>query len=96
MTVTHASTPSAARTRTRVHDAERFSDAVVRLVAEARGCDPLGLEPIGDVVNADALDALFDPGVPVAAAATLTVTFSYAGRTVTVSGDDAEQICVVS
>ena len=35
------------------------SETVVRIVAEARSCDPLDLPPLHDVVDPDALDDLF-------------------------------------
>ena len=35
------------------------SDAVIRAIAEARGIDPLELEPIHDQIDLDAVDRLF-------------------------------------
>lgn len=35
---------------------------VVEVVAAEKGVDPTDLPPLHDVVDADALDALFDPG----------------------------------
>ena len=37
----------------------RASDAVIRAIAEARGVDPLELEPIQEHIDLDAVDRLF-------------------------------------
>jgi len=37
------------------------SEAVVEALADAKGVDPLELEPLYEVIDPDALDALFDP-----------------------------------
>lgn len=65
--------------------ATRVSDRVLEAVADARGTDPLELDrPLYDVVDPDALDALFaaDDGTD-----TLRVEFTYGGYRVTVRGD---------
>ncbi|MFB6166293.1 MAG: HalOD1 output domain-containing protein [Haloarculaceae archaeon] len=70
--------PSAASPRDRRTTA---SEAVVTAVADAEGVDPTDLEPLFDVVDPDALDALFAGGD-----ASVELTFNYAGYAVTVRG----------
>lgn len=40
---------------------ETVSMAVLRAVSAVEGCDPLSLKPLADVIDTDALDALFAP-----------------------------------
>jgi len=63
------------------------SERVVESVAEAKGVDPVDLNPpLNDVVDLDALDALFSPvgGVPRSLG---RVEFSYDGYVVVVEGN---------
>ena len=63
---------------------ESLGHSVVTAVARVAGVDPLSLDPpLAEVVNPDALDALF-AGRPEAAG---TVTFEYAGYAVAVHSD---------
>lgn len=64
---------------------EEISTAVVSAVADAKGVDPLELDPLYDVVDADALDAIFGPTEGEAARAA-TLTFRMAGCRVVVRG----------
>jgi hypothetical protein len=43
------------------NNSESLSTAIVDTLAEAKGVDPLELDPLYDVVDPDALDALFSP-----------------------------------
>lgn len=40
---------------------EDISETVINAVADAKGVDPLDLDPLCDVIDPDALDALFNP-----------------------------------
>ena len=44
-----------------IGDGESVSTAVVRVVSAVRGREPHSLQPLADVVDPAALDALFDP-----------------------------------
>ena len=75
----------------RSHEASSDEDVptyveVVEAVAAEKGVDPLALEPpLYDVLDPEALDALY--GSPVDSGATLRVRFSYAGCTVVVDAE---------
>lgn len=60
----------------------RLSSSVIDAVATDCGADPLELDPLYEVIDPDALDAMFRgrdaPG---------SVSFVYAGRQVTVTAD---------
>lgn len=58
------------------------SQTVVRAIAEARGTSPLALPPLADVLDPDALDALYAEE-----RAASHVTFDYAGYSVSVAPD---------
>jgi len=62
---------------------------VVWAVADAVGTDPVGLPPLNDVIDTDALDALFDERSNHAdrGDSDYELQFSYAGRQVHVSAD---------
>lgn len=66
----------------------RASAAVVEAVAETKGVRPEAIgQPLNDVVDPDALDALFAPrgdGTPRDVGA---VSFAFAGASVTVTGE---------
>lgn len=58
------------------------SEAVILAVAEAADADPSDLHSLHDVIDPDALDAIFRQRP------SGTVTFEYHGYTVTVRGND--------
>lgn len=65
-----------------------ISIEVVSRVAELEDCDPVDLSPLHDILDPDALDALFEPlrdGTSRDAAG--FVRFEYEGCRVTVTGD---------
>lgn len=67
-------------------DEDRISYRVVTEVATASGADPADLRPLHDVIDPDALEALFDD----TDGAKLTdghVSFNYEGHLVRVEGD---------
>lgn len=67
---------------------ESISTSVVAAVADSKGVDPLDLkERLFDVVDPDALDALFEPGPFGAERDQGTVTFAMAGCEVVVRAD---------
>lgn len=63
---------------------------VVWAVAAESDLDPCSLPPLGDAIDPDALDSLFDgdSGRAVSPQNGPSVTFSYAGHRVTVDGED--------
>ena len=63
------------------------TDAVLRAVATASNTDPEALPTLYDVVETDALSALFDTSAWGPSDPSVVVTFEYAGYTVTVEGD---------
>jgi hypothetical protein len=72
---------------------EQVSEAIVRLVATVDGTDPLDLPPLGRSINPDAVDAVFDP-IPGGDRGTeRSLTLTYHGYEVTVSGTETEQVC---
>lgn len=54
---------------------------VIETVADALGRDPISLEPLANVIDTDALDALFADS----STSSLVVSFEYEGLTVTIS-----------
>ena len=64
---------------------EETSAAVVSAVADAKGVDPLELDPLYDVIDADALDAIFSPAQGTAPRSA-ELRFSMAGCEVVVRG----------
>lgn len=60
------------------------STAVVETVAGAGGRDPVDLEPVFGAVDPDALNALVRSGGTAPGARGVSVSFTYAGRRVTV------------
>ncbi|MFB6179215.1 MAG: HalOD1 output domain-containing protein [Halorientalis sp.] len=72
-----------------------MSEAVVRLVSRAEDTDPLDLSPLGRTLDADALDAVFEPGAGSQHSSTRTLTFTYHGYTVTVDGGQSGQVRLV-
>lgn len=63
-----------------------ISDVVVTAVADAKGVDPLDVEPLHSVVDPDALDRMFQPRVG-APPSSLEVTFELDGCAVEVRAD---------
>ncbi|QLH84752.1 HalOD1 output domain-containing protein [Halosimplex pelagicum] len=61
---------------------DRLTTKVVRAVAADVGADPTDLPPLWTALDPDALDRLVDSG-----GESLTVTFEYRGRLVTVGSD---------
>lgn len=66
------------------------STDVVQTVADAKDCDPEGLEPLYGTVDPDALDALFAGGE--GSSTHVRVVFTYEGYQVTVSGDGEVEV----
>lgn len=62
---------------------ESIGTAVVSAVADAKGVDPLELEPLYDVVDADAIDAIFSE---TDGSSSLELRFTMAGCEVVVGG----------
>lgn len=71
---------------------EAVSTAVVRTVSAVRGWDPCARQPLTDVVDPDALDALFAPRPNDTPRAGGRLSFSYGGCRVTVK--DGELLTV--
>lgn len=65
---------------------EQISEAVVTAVAEAKGVDPLDLDPLYSVVDPDALNSMFQPTVG-SPPASMELRFSMAGCQVVVQGE---------
>jgi len=63
------------------------STAIVEAVAETTGVDPLDCPPLWEVVDPEALDALFLEGTRG------TVTFEYAGCRVAVEDGETVSVC---
>lgn len=63
------------------------SEEVVSAVAAARGADPLDLDPLSNVIDPDALDALHERDGPGGTRSPDRIEFTYDGRRVAVSGD---------
>lgn len=61
--------------------------AVVETVASAIDRDPTALDTLNDQVDTDALDALFRTGPATPPRTTLSVSFTYMGRAVTIDAD---------
>lgn len=64
----------------------RITETVVAAVAEAKGVDPLELEPLYDAVDPDGLNRLFRPVVG-SVPTDIRIGFSYADCRVVVHGD---------
>lgn len=64
------------------------SMAVVAAVADARGVDPLGLEPLANAIDPEALDRLFEDTYGGQPRMVGRVTFEVAGCEVTVTRAD--------
>ena len=64
----------------------QISETVVTAVAEAKGADPLDLEPLYCVIDPDALNSMFRPSVGSPPAA-MELSFSMEGCEVVIHGD---------
>ncbi|WP_336036050.1 HalOD1 output domain-containing protein [Halobacterium yunchengense] len=67
--------------------ADRLSEGVVEAVAAATGEDPASMPSLYEVLDPDALDALFRPGSAPSPPGTGRVSFRYNGCDVTVHAD---------
>lgn len=68
------------------HYQGNMCQSVVEAVAEAKGVDPLDLDPLYDVIDPDALEGMFQfPGR--GPDASLELRFTMAGCTVVITGD---------
>ena len=81
-----STTGIAAESITNVCRNGNVSETVVAAVAEATGVDPLDLDPLYDVVDPDALNALFD-SAGTSPPAHLELSFTMADCAVVVRGD---------
>lgn len=63
-----------------------ISQTVITSVAEARGVDPLELEPLYAAIDPDALNKLFQPSLG-APNSSLNLQFTFAGCDVEIRGD---------
>lgn len=77
-------------------DGELTSQSVVAAVAAETGTDPLTLEPLYEVLDPDALDALFDANESEAASAVTRVEFTYAGCEVCVTGTGSVDVTALA
>lgn len=82
----HSKTQIATGSVTNVCQNGQVSDTVVTAVAEAKGVDPLDLEPLYNVVDPDALNAMYRPSGS-APSTDVEVSFSMAGCEVVVHAD---------
>lgn len=64
----------------------QISETVITSVAEAKGIDPLDLEPLYPVIDFDALNSMFRPSVG-SPPPSLELRFSMAGCEVIIHGD---------
>lgn len=75
-----------AETITTVCQGGQLSETVITAIAEAKGVDPLDLEPLYTAVDPDALNEMFRPTIGSAPSA-LELRFSMADCQVVVHGD---------
>jgi hypothetical protein len=68
------------------------SQSVVGAVAAETGADPLTMDPLYEVFDPDALDALSGDGKSGSGSSSTRVEFTYAGCRVCVRGDGALQV----
>lgn len=64
-----------------------LSERVVGAMSDALGADPVEIDPLGEVVDADALDALFGPRFDGTNRSGGSITLKYCGRRVTARPD---------
>ena len=70
--------------RRRIRSGENVTNVVIRAVADVTDRDPLDLQPLGDSIDADAVDALF---VNSADDSVESLTIHYGGCRVTIDGE---------
>lgn len=68
------------------------SERVVSAVADSTGTDPLSLDPLYEVVDPDALDALIEPSQPRPDRSGPRISFTYCGCDVVVSAGRGVQV----
>lgn len=66
-----------------ISSAESASEAVIDAVADAKGVDPLDLDPMYDAIDPDALDSIFRDS-PSSGTGSVELSFEMAGCTVVV------------
>ncbi|QCC60255.1 hypothetical protein NP511_18030 [Natrinema thermotolerans] len=69
-------------------DASTLNEEIINSVAVLENSDPVELPPLFDAVDPDALEAIFAKG------RSGSVTFSYAGYTITIEFDETPTITV--
>lgn len=69
--------------------ATTVSDEVVSAVAAEKGVDPMELRPLYEVVDPDALDAIYRPSGFGRAGPSARVEFTYCGCNVVIDGDES-------
>lgn len=62
---------------------------VVDAVADERGLDPMGLDPLYEAIDPDSLDALFPPAPERTEATSRSIAFTFSGYQVTIDGAGA-------
>lgn len=72
------------------------SQRIVHAVAEETNSDPFDLEPLYNTIDAESLNALFEPTKSGSPRAAGSVTFEYAGCEVTVDADNNVQVALLS
>lgn len=76
-----------------VADGDSVSVTIVKGVAEHEKCQPIELpNRLADVIDPDALDALFSPTTNPAVSADPTVRFTFSGYRITVTDGDQVHI----
>jgi len=70
----------------------RISLAVVRAVADAKGTSPFEIQPLGSVIDTDALDSLVDSVVGSPRSDASAVRFDYEGYRVAVDADGTVEV----
>ncbi|WP_245547743.1 HalOD1 output domain-containing protein [Halovivax ruber] len=62
---------------------------VVDAVADERGVEPMGLDPLYEAIDPDSLDSLFPPAPERPEATSRSIAFTFAGYQVTIDGAGA-------
>lgn len=79
----------------RITDAESTTQSIVSAVATETGTDPLELEPLYEVFDPDALDALLRSQESGTTSAPVRVEFAYEGCEVCVSATGSVDVTVI-
>ena len=69
------------------------TETIVDAVSEVEGCDPLTLPPLWNVIDPEALDALFEP-TRSRQPRTGRVSFAYVGYEITVDVTDETRVTI--